>query len=70
MKRILNRYEEMSGQVVNFYKSTVVFSPNTTGNDRKKVCDQLGVREISTPGIYFGMPMIVGGVKFLLLGSW
>lgn len=30
MKRILQRYEEVSGQVMNFNKSTVVFSPNTT----------------------------------------
>lgn len=28
MKRILNRYEEISGKMVNFNKSTVVFSPN------------------------------------------
>lgn len=63
MKRILNRYEEMSGQVVNFDKSTVVFSPNTKGEDREKVCAQLGVREINIPGNYLGMPMIVGRRK-------
>lgn len=63
MRRILNMYEEMSGQVVNFDMSTVVFSPNTTRNNREKVCDQLGVRDINTPGNYLGMPMIVGRRK-------
>lgn len=29
MKRIMNRYAEISGQVINFDKSTVTFSPNT-----------------------------------------
>lgn len=29
MKRILNQYEAISGQVVNFNKSNVTFSPNT-----------------------------------------
>lgn len=63
MKRILNRYEEISGQLVNYTKSTVVFSPNTTAVDRNKVCDQLGVRVISKPEKYLGMPMMVGRIK-------
>lgn len=49
MKRILNRYEEISGQVVNFNKSTVVFSPNTNEENRIKVCTQLGVRTVDNP---------------------
>lgn len=63
MKRILNRYEEMSGQVVNFNKSTVVFSPNTTEENRTKVCSQLGVCAVNNPGNYLGMPMMVGRRK-------
>lgn len=43
MKKILNRYEEISGQVVNFNKSSVVFSANTKEEDKEKVCEQLGV---------------------------
>lgn len=34
MKRILKRYEEISGQVVNFNKSLVVFSANTKEKDK------------------------------------
>lgn len=63
MKRILNRYEDISGQVVNFNKSTVVFSPNTTEVDRQNVCEQLGVRAICKPDNYLGMPMTVGKRK-------
>lgn len=63
MKRILNRYEDISGQVVNFNKSTVVFSPNTAEVDRLNVCEQLGVRAICNPDKYLGMPMTVGRRK-------
>ncbi|KAL8120291.1 hypothetical protein AgCh_017451 [Apium graveolens] len=63
MKRILNRYEEISGQVVNFMKSAVVFSSNTKAVDRMMVCDLLGVREVNQPGTYLGMPMVVGRRK-------
>lgn len=61
MKRILNRYEDIPGQVVNFNKSTITFSPNTTDIiNRRKVCAQLGVNETNTPGKYLGMPMVKG----------
>lgn len=30
MKRIIRRYEELSGQAVNFSKSMITFSPNTS----------------------------------------
>lgn len=45
--------------MVNYNKSTVVFSPNTTEEDRNKVCNQLGVRVINKPVKYLGMPMTV-----------
>ena len=59
MKRILNIYESISGQQINFGKSTVVFSPNTKGEDRTKVFDKLGVTEIDKPGNYLGMPIVI-----------
>lgn len=68
MKRILNRYELISGQVVNLQKSVLMFSPNTTTNSRKEVCDQLGVREDHTLGKYLGMPMSVGRSKVAEFG--
>ncbi|KAL8115417.1 hypothetical protein AgCh_022054 [Apium graveolens] len=50
-------------QVVNFNKSTVTFSPNTSRDNRAKVCAQLGVKEVDTPGKYLGLPMDIGRSK-------
>lgn len=63
MKRILDRYEHNSGHMVNYNKSAVTFSPNTTENSRNEVCHELSVREATTPGRYLGMPMQVGKNK-------
>ena len=63
MKRILNRYEEISGQKVNYTKSALTFSPNTSAANRREVCTQLGVNENQSPGQYLGMPMTVGRNK-------
>lgn len=59
MKRILKQYEDISGQVVNFNKSTVTFSPNTTDANRREVCELLGVSEVQNPGKYLGIPMFI-----------
>lgn len=63
MKRILCRYERLSGQMINYAKSLVTFSSNTSEVSRKEVCDQLGVSEVQNPGRYLGMPMCVGRRK-------
>lgn len=57
MKSILTRYEEISGQAINFNKSSVVFSPDTTEGNRGLVCNILEVKEVNTPGNYLGLPM-------------
>lgn len=43
MKRILQRYEILSGQYVNYGKSVVTFSPNTRVSCKTQVCDILQV---------------------------
>ncbi|KAL8158305.1 hypothetical protein AgCh_002851 [Apium graveolens] len=63
VKDILNRYERMSGQAINFHKSSVNFSPNTAASVRQEICQSLGVREVYDPGKYLGMPMRVGRKK-------
>lgn len=60
MKRILNRYEKISGQMVNYNKSVVTFSPNLTGQCRSDVCHELEVQEADSPGKYLGIPMRIG----------
>lgn len=63
MKRILSRYETISGQMINYNKSSVIFSPNTDVSSRAEVCEQLGVCEVQSPGKYLGMPMHIGRRK-------
>ncbi|XP_074347574.1 uncharacterized protein LOC141686438 [Apium graveolens] len=63
LKRILKRYEAISGQVVNFNKSTISFSPNTAEQVRREICDKLEVKEVKTPGKYLGIPMHIGRNK-------
>ena len=43
VRDILNKYELLSGQMVNYNKSDIVFSPNTGAEERVRVCDCLGV---------------------------
>lgn len=63
MKAILNRYEQISGQAINYTKSNIIFSPNTSITDKRIVCDRLGLGEAILPGKYVGMPMYVGKNK-------
>lgn len=66
MRNVLNRYERISGQAINFNKSNVLFSPSTSAQDRLEVCQVLQVSEVSEPGKYLGMPMNVGRNKVLV----
>ncbi|KAL8125037.1 hypothetical protein AgCh_012638 [Apium graveolens] len=63
MQRIIKRYENLSGQAVNFNKSTITFSPNTATDTREAICGLLEVRESTSPGKYLGIPMTIGRKK-------
>lgn len=63
MKRIIQRYENLSGQAVNFSKSIITFSPNTSLEDRNLICGVLEVKESMSPGKYLGLPMSIGKKK-------
>lgn len=60
IKNVLTRYEKLSGQAINFHKSSIIFSPNTRPQDRNGVCQILRVNEVHEPGKYLGMTMAVG----------
>lgn len=49
--------------MINYDKSEIVFSPNTSAEDREDVCYSLGVRLAYKPGKYLGLPMSVGKNK-------
>ncbi|KAA3483188.1 reverse transcriptase [Gossypium australe] len=63
LKDILQDYEICSGQCVNFLKSTVFFSPNTTEEDKAVVSRLLGVRVATNPEKYLGLPNMIGRRK-------
>lgn len=42
---LLQRYEALSGQVINYNKSEIIFSPNTAEADRVEVCSSLAVQQ-------------------------
>ena len=43
---ILQTYAKASGQCINFEKSSVYFSSNTTGSQRQQILQILGVKEV------------------------
>ncbi|KAL4347013.1 hypothetical protein GQ457_17G011280 [Hibiscus cannabinus] len=60
LKHILHLYTQTSGQLVNYDKSTVYFSPNIPASDRDHISTILHIREVHDPGIYLRVPLAVG----------
>ncbi|KAL4354337.1 hypothetical protein GQ457_06G012550 [Hibiscus cannabinus] len=69
-KDILSTYSAVSGQKVNFAKSTAYFSPRTPSKHRLAVHVALGVHEVSNPGIYLGIPILIGKNKYGVFGRY
>ncbi|XP_019178991.1 PREDICTED: uncharacterized protein LOC109174178 [Ipomoea nil] len=63
IKQCLNRYENLSGQKVNFHKSNICFSRNTQEAERLAVADCLQVDQAPNFGKYLGLPSFVGRNK-------
>ncbi|XP_031120802.1 uncharacterized protein LOC116024038 [Ipomoea triloba] len=60
IKHCLEVYENLSGQSVNFHKSSVCFSRNTSEDQRHEVAQVLGVVQAPNFGKYLGLPAFVG----------
>ncbi|XP_019195085.1 PREDICTED: uncharacterized protein LOC109188890 [Ipomoea nil] len=63
IKQCLTKYEQLSGQIINFYKSSVCFSKNTGKGDMDDVVVVLGVVQANDFGKYLGLPSFVGRNK-------
>ncbi|XP_031116020.1 uncharacterized protein LOC116019789 [Ipomoea triloba] len=63
IKQCLVDYESMSGQVVNFHKSSVCFSRNTSVVAREEVATVLGVVQAPNFGKYLGLLSFIGREK-------
>ncbi|KAL4332654.1 hypothetical protein GQ457_07G000040 [Hibiscus cannabinus] len=70
LKDILLTYSSVSGQKVNFSKSTAYFSPRTPPAHRTAVHVALGVQEVDDPGIYLGVPLLIGKNKYAAFGRY
>ncbi|KAA3482263.1 reverse transcriptase [Gossypium australe] len=63
LKGILTKYEKCSGQCVNFNKSTIFYSSNTSEESKRQILAILGVRSSTDMEKYLGLPNIVGRRK-------
>jgi hypothetical protein len=59
-KDILLGYEVESRQAINFSKSTVAFSKNTSHEVATSISSLMGVTKITGNGKYLGIPSIIG----------
>jgi hypothetical protein len=60
LQNILHLYEVCSGQVINFDKSSVMFSRNTSNAKRKEVLEELKISAEARTEKYLGLPVYVG----------
>ncbi|XP_052479670.1 uncharacterized protein LOC128034843 [Gossypium raimondii] len=81
MKSVIQEYEKVSGQLVNFEKSLIYYSGNVDSLTKDQVGRILGVRNSNNPEKYLRLPTMVGRRKkhafvelkekcMKLLGNW
>lgn len=56
LKEVLQHYELLSGQSINFDKFGLIFSPNTSQDDRRDFLNIFGVAECNSVERYLGLP--------------
>ncbi|KAL0423479.1 UNVERIFIED_CONTAM: hypothetical protein Sradi_0882700 [Sesamum radiatum] len=61
--RLLKAFEEASGLMVNFEKSSVAFSRNTSNDIRVELVNILGVCVVAKHEKYLGLPALMGHPK-------
>ncbi|KAM3241700.1 hypothetical protein ACQJBY_054489 [Aegilops geniculata] len=63
LQKVLNLYEVCSGQIVNYDKSYVMFSKNTSAAQKHQVLAELRIGNVTTSERYLGLPVYVGKNK-------
>ncbi|XP_030503843.2 uncharacterized protein LOC115719079 [Cannabis sativa] len=66
--QLLQVYQRTSGQQVNYAKSSIFFSNNTSVDTRQRMCEMLGMVEALDNSFYLGLPCIMGMNKNAILG--
>jgi len=63
LQHILELYEEVSGQMINKDKTSIMFSPNTPQQIRNLILSELGITSIANNEKYLGLPVYIGKSK-------
>lgn len=63
LKQVLDVYENLSGQAINYNKSGVFFSPNVDPVERQHIEVIFGVNQCLNTGRYLGLPSLIGRKK-------
>ncbi|XP_012851712.1 PREDICTED: uncharacterized protein LOC105971405 [Erythranthe guttata] len=63
LKEILATYARVSGQEINFEKSTMMFSPSTSQEIKNSIHQLLGFQVVEQHDKYLGMPATMGKTK-------
>uniref|UniRef100_A0A803QE18 Reverse transcriptase n=1 Tax=Cannabis sativa TaxID=3483 RepID=A0A803QE18_CANSA len=66
--RLLKTCEDASGQIVNFNKSSIFFSSNSSIDVRARMTQIMNIQEADGTSLYLGLPSIVGRNKKAILG--
>ena len=66
--RILKEYEAVSGQQINFQKSSIQFGHKIEESSRQELRDILGIKNLGGMRSYLGLPESLGGSKVQVFG--
>ena len=64
----MKEYEAVSGQQINFQKSSIPFGHKIEEASRQELRDILGIQNIGGMGSYLGLPESLGGSKVQIFG--
>ncbi|XP_027103191.1 uncharacterized protein [Coffea arabica] len=66
--KILETYEQGSGQMINMEKSSAFFSKNVDQEEQKEICSRLGNIQVVHQGKYLGLLMVITRTKDQIFG--
>ncbi|KAM6561714.1 hypothetical protein CsatA_030953 [Cannabis sativa] len=65
---LLDLFQAASGQQINCQKSSLFFSPNTSHDEKVRICTMMGIQEANENSLYLGLPNTLGRNKTAMLG--
>lgn len=63
VRKCMDKYCRWLGQEVNEEKSSIFFSKNTTGDMKRKIKQELGLKNMGTQGLYLSNSLMLGKNK-------